>query len=115
MGCNCTKVPPPADNYKDAIGTWKGLNEDGATITFVLYGDGSFFWRRETGSTSISKRGPINGWSGNTFESKPCCCCSWHFEIMPPVHNGDGDGKLTMEVNGVTLAYNGLPVSFKSQ
>lgn len=110
MGCNCTKVPPP-EIYRDAIGTWKGLNEDGATITFVLYGDGSFFWRRETGSTSVSKQGPINRWSGNAFDSNPCCCCAWHFELLPPAN--DREGKLTMEVNGVTLAYHGLPTSFK--
>lgn len=59
MGCNWAKVPPPAETYKDAIGTWKGLNAEGATITFVLYGDGFFFWRREP--RRCRNEGPLTG------------------------------------------------------
>lgn len=110
MGCNCTKVPPP-EEFQEAIGTWKGLNNDGATVTFVLFGEGSFFYGKESGHTTTSIQGPINKWSGGNFDSKPCCLCSWHIELEKPE---DGPEGLTMCVNGVRLSYNGLPTLMKS-
>jgi len=106
MGCNCSKTPPPAE-FQGAVGTWRGLNSEGATVTFVLFGEGSFFYGRETGTGKVSMQGPINSWSGGSFDSKPCCFCSWHFELEKPV-DGAEQG-LTMVVNGVQLAYAGLP------
>jgi hypothetical protein len=106
MGCNCTKSPPP-EELKAAVGTWRGANAEGATVTFVLLGEGSFYYARNTGNTSVSMQGPINKWSGGSFDSKPCCFCSWHFELDKPVDSPE-EG-LTMDVNGVKLSYVGAP------